>query len=116
MSRGTLASPHWIRTRKAPIMKPTSPGSCPLDKATSPKPANPAQRRTSDHPAGQTSPGSWPARDRAPKPAGPVAPAPEQTVPQQASGAEIDCLAPPQQPDEIGRLGPYRILQVLGRG
>src|SRR5262249_8963750 len=27
-----------------------------------------------------------------------------------------DCLAPPQQPDEIGRLGPYRVLQVLGDG
>jgi WD40 repeat protein/serine/threonine protein kinase len=25
-------------------------------------------------------------------------------------------LAPPQQPDEIGRLGPYRVLQVLGTG
>jgi WD40 repeat protein len=25
-------------------------------------------------------------------------------------------LAPPQQPDEIGRLGPYRVLGVLGRG
>ena len=25
-------------------------------------------------------------------------------------------LAPPQQPDEIGRLGPYRVLQVLGAG
>src|ERR1019366_1522024 len=27
-----------------------------------------------------------------------------------------DFLAPPQQPDEIGRLGPYRVLGVLGRG
>src|SRR5262249_28048145 len=25
-------------------------------------------------------------------------------------------LAPPQNPDEIGRLGPYRILKVLGSG
>jgi hypothetical protein len=25
-------------------------------------------------------------------------------------------LAPPQQPDEMGRLGPYRVLKVLGRG
>jgi len=25
-------------------------------------------------------------------------------------------LAPPQQPDEIGRLGPYRVLRLLGRG
>jgi serine/threonine protein kinase len=27
-----------------------------------------------------------------------------------------DFLAPPQQPDEMGRLGPYRILTVLGAG
>ena len=27
-----------------------------------------------------------------------------------------DFLAPPQAPDEIGRLGPYRVLAVLGRG
>jgi hypothetical protein len=25
-------------------------------------------------------------------------------------------LAPPQQPDEIGRLGPYRVLRLLGQG
>ncbi len=28
----------------------------------------------------------------------------------------IDFLAPPQQPGELGRLGPYRVLQVLGKG
>jgi WD40 repeat protein/serine/threonine protein kinase/Leucine-rich repeat (LRR) protein len=28
----------------------------------------------------------------------------------------IDFLAPAQRPDEIGRLGPYRVLKVLGRG
>jgi anti-sigma factor RsiW len=28
----------------------------------------------------------------------------------------IRCLAPPQGPDEIGRLGPYRVLKVLGSG
>src|SRR4029077_19218151 len=27
-----------------------------------------------------------------------------------------DFLAPPQAPDEIGRLGPYRVLDVLGAG
>src|SRR5262249_41716724 len=27
-----------------------------------------------------------------------------------------DFLAPPEKPDEIGRLGPYRILKVLGAG
>ncbi len=36
----------------------------------------------------------------------PFGPAPEASVP----------LAPPQQPDEIGRLGGYRILKELGRG
>src|SRR5271167_4349706 len=25
-------------------------------------------------------------------------------------------LAPPEQPDEIGRLGPYRVLKLLGEG
>ena len=25
-------------------------------------------------------------------------------------------LAPPQGPDELGRLGPYRVLKVLGQG
>jgi hypothetical protein len=29
---------------------------------------------------------------------------------------EYDFLAPPQTPDEMGRLGPYRVLQVLGAG
>jgi WD40 repeat protein/serine/threonine protein kinase len=32
------------------------------------------------------------------------------------SAAEFDFLAPPQLSDEIGRLGPYRVLQVLGVG
>jgi TolB protein len=27
-----------------------------------------------------------------------------------------DCLAPPVEPDEIGRLGPFRVLRVLGAG
>jgi Leucine-rich repeat (LRR) protein len=27
-----------------------------------------------------------------------------------------ECLAPAQSPDELGRLGPYRVLQVLGAG
>jgi serine/threonine protein kinase len=28
----------------------------------------------------------------------------------------VDFLAPPQGPDELGRLGPYRVLKVLGQG
>ena len=30
--------------------------------------------------------------------------------------APLDFLAPPQQPDELGRLGPYRVLAEIGRG
>ncbi len=30
--------------------------------------------------------------------------------------ADLSFLAPPQQPGEIGRLGPYRVLKVLGAG
>ncbi|MGE0606292.1 MAG: SUMF1/EgtB/PvdO family nonheme iron enzyme [Pirellulales bacterium] len=29
---------------------------------------------------------------------------------------QYDFLSPPEQPDEIGRLGPYRVLKVLGKG
>jgi eukaryotic-like serine/threonine-protein kinase len=29
---------------------------------------------------------------------------------------EWDWLAPPQQPEEMGRLGPYRVLDILGKG
>src|SRR5207249_826128 len=32
------------------------------------------------------------------------------------STAHHDFLGPPQAPDEIGRLGPYRVLKVLGAG
>ena len=33
-----------------------------------------------------------------------------------ATSAAFPYLSPPQQPDEIGRLGPYRVLAELGRG
>jgi serine/threonine protein kinase len=33
-----------------------------------------------------------------------------------ASGESFDFLGPPQRPDELGRLGPYRVLKVLGTG
>jgi len=42
-----------------------------------------------------------------------------QTTSDEASAAARDLaalLAPPQGPDEIGRLGPYRVLDVLGSG
>jgi hypothetical protein len=34
----------------------------------------------------------------------------------EAAVERLDFLAPPQGPDELGRLGPYRVLKVLGRG
>jgi serine/threonine protein kinase len=51
----------------------------------------------------------------------PPTPAPD-TQPDAAGGATPDSawahsfLAPPQAPDELGRLGPYRVLKVLGTG
>src|SRR4051812_37918284 len=33
-----------------------------------------------------------------------------------ASPAPLPSLAPPQQADEIGRLGPFRVLKLLGQG
>jgi len=33
-----------------------------------------------------------------------------------AADAPLDFLAPPQRPDEVGRLGAYRVLKVLGHG
>src|SRR5262249_36806504 len=47
----------------------------------------------------------------------------EGTLPPDGTGLEevspremYDFLAPPQRADEIGRLGPYRVLKVLGSG
>jgi formylglycine-generating enzyme required for sulfatase activity len=37
-------------------------------------------------------------------------------VPQGLGEQRFDFLAPPQRPDELGRLGPYRVLKVLGAG
>jgi WD40 repeat protein/serine/threonine protein kinase len=39
-----------------------------------------------------------------------------RTLPDAAGHERHDFLAPPQAPDEIGRLGGYRVLQVLGSG
>jgi hypothetical protein len=45
---------------------------------------------------------------------------PENTMDQPPAGDPdqglYDFLAPPQSPDELGRLGPYRVLEVLGAG
>jgi WD40 repeat protein len=44
-------------------------------------------------------------------------PPPQSGVPGLAQMRDAyDCLAPPQAPDEIGRLGGYRVLKVLGAG
>ncbi len=37
-------------------------------------------------------------------------------APADAEADDLSFLAPPQAPDEIGRLGAYRVLQVLGSG
>src|SRR5689334_16821135 len=40
-----------------------------------------------------------------------------KTEPTAAAGpAALPFLAPPEQPDELGRLGPYRVLRELGAG
>src|SRR5947209_4637545 len=41
----------------------------------------------------------------------------EPTAPQPPlAAALLVSLAPPQRPDELGRLGSYRVLQMLGQG
>jgi WD40 repeat protein len=63
-------------------------------------------------------------RDTAPDPAeagtqggGPDhPPAPDPAANAGAKRVRVDFLAPAQAPDELGRLGPYRILKVLGAG
>jgi serine/threonine protein kinase len=42
----------------------------------------------------------------------------QPAAPSRAGGSSLgyEFLAPPERPDEIGRLGPYRVLQLLGQG
>src|SRR5205085_12533866 len=47
-----------------------------------------------------------------PDPAGPTAPGPGPAAP----AAGFGFLSLPQSADELGRLGPYRVLGVLGQG
>jgi serine/threonine protein kinase len=64
------------------------------------------------------------ARLRGPRPAAAdettmrkVDPTPDRAGPPPGAAAEpCDFLTPPQGPDELGRLGPYRVLKVLGAG
>ena len=58
---------------------------------------------------------------RPPKPGSrPATPKPDDTGLRRSTVAppskSVPLLAPPQQPDELGRLGPYRVLGELGRG
>src|SRR5205823_1073428 len=46
----------------------------------------------------------------------PTLPQPASASPAPAAGEPYSFLAPPQGPGEIGRLGPYRVLKVLGAG
>jgi hypothetical protein len=48
-----------------------------------------------------------------PESAGPVPGTESSSVPAEE---QYTCLAPAQEPDEMGRLGPYRILKVIGSG
>lgn len=41
---------------------------------------------------------------------------PSRGNPRESEDERFDFLAPPQQPDELGRLGGYRVLEVLGVG
>ncbi len=70
--------------------------------------------------AGQPTP-TWhgPVADEAPA-AEPVAPAPAVTPTYAPAGGqtqqEFDFLEPAQAPDELGRIGPYRVLRIVGTG
>jgi serine/threonine protein kinase len=87
--------PQCATVLTVPAAKATTPASVPVDKtvtlAEPPRPA-PAEDRT------------LPPREAANPPAPPQNPDP------------FAFLAPPAGPDELGRLGPYRILKVLGAG
>jgi eukaryotic-like serine/threonine-protein kinase len=100
-------------------------GKCPFCKRVVDVPADLAAV-----PAGRTSgledavtlpprPADEDVRDRVTLP--PTGASPTQPVPARAAAAGVspelyDFLAPPQGPDELGRLGPYRVLKVLGAG
>ncbi len=65
----------------------------------------------------QTSPGTPPSsKSPAPEPTGQLPPEMDSATGDEVTAAATDFLAPAQQADEIGRLGPYRILKVLGQG
>src|SRR5579871_888994 len=41
---------------------------------------------------------------------------PTVAAPNESVASEFKYLSPPESPDELGRLGPYRVLKVLGAG
>ncbi len=55
-------------------------------------------------------------RDETPPPVNAAVPGGATAAYQLPAEEAYDFLAPPQAPDEIGRLGPYRVLEVLGAG
>jgi serine/threonine protein kinase len=58
-----------------------------------------------------------PAEDAAPSPAAATAPPkPPPAASSKSDDESFDFLAPAESPDEMGRLGPYRVLKVLGTG
>ncbi len=62
------------------------------------------------------SPGKSPTSKPALEPTGTLPPEMDRAPGDEVTDAALSFLAPAQQPDEIGRLGPYRILAVLGQG
>lgn len=67
-------------------------------------------------PAGATAAVADSVSDRPTVPPSQPAARPPHAAPPRTDPELCRFLAPPQRPDEIGRLGPYRVLQVLGSG
>ncbi len=92
----------------------TDPGTRPRpdpgeDRTVPPRPAASPDADARTLPPSNPSSPSWPAVASSSDTIGQPAPASQDT-------GLTDFLAPAQQPDEIGRLGPYRVLKVLGHG
>jgi serine/threonine protein kinase len=118
----TLVCPGCRSKLKAPDKLAGRKAKCPTCGQPIPVPAGePQAARTGGSGARSVAPASQ-AREIPhseiptvpPDVASPVA-QPTQSFP--AANKELyDFLAPPQAPDEIGRLGPYRVLRILGHG
>jgi serine/threonine protein kinase len=83
---------------------------CPDCQSTVTVPSLDAQDTRSHHP---------PAAEQPTLPPATAEPATIPPAPRPADGVDseyLEILEPPQAPDELGRLGPYRVLRVLGAG